>query len=313
MTVIRQAYRGRRRAAPIAVLAAALLLLSVGGGSARAADVTCGAVITQDTTLHGDLLSCPGDGLVIGADGVTLDLNGHTISYGANDHAFSGVDNNGGYDAVTVLDGRVQGYGNGVLLSNAADRNVVRGVTVTDTNLGIYLSGSNGELDRNTATGNNGSGIALGYATHDTVVSNVVTGNGFEGIELRTSSDNVLLGNLVTGNGFSRQPENGQEGITVLVSSARNLLEKNVVSGSATDGILVDASSTGTLLAKNETTQNGDDGIEVDDPATTLTKNRANANVDLGIEAVPGVTDGGGNRAGANGNPAQCTNVSCRT
>jgi hypothetical protein len=35
-------------------------------------------------------------------------------------------------------------------------------------------------------------------------------------------------------------------------------------------------------------------------------------NGDLGIEAVPGVIDGGGNHAHGNGNPGQCTNISCK-
>ena len=56
----------------------------------------------------------------------------------------------------------------------------------------------------------------------------------------------------------------------------------------------------------------GDDGIDVDAPGTTLTGNVAAHNHDLGIEAVPGVVDGGGNYAAGNGNPAQCTSVSCR-
>ena len=40
----------------------------------------CGDVITTDTVLHKDLIDCPDNGLVIGADGVTVDLNGHSIS-----------------------------------------------------------------------------------------------------------------------------------------------------------------------------------------------------------------------------------------
>jgi len=35
--------------------------------------------ITTDTKLANDLTACPGDGIVIGADNITLDLNGHMI------------------------------------------------------------------------------------------------------------------------------------------------------------------------------------------------------------------------------------------
>ena len=41
--------------------------------------MNCGDEITADTTLDSDLIDCPNNGIVIGADGVTLDLNGHTI------------------------------------------------------------------------------------------------------------------------------------------------------------------------------------------------------------------------------------------
>ena len=78
------------------------------------------------------------------------------------------------------------------------------------------------------------------------------------------------------------------------------------------DGILVDGDATATLLEGNTADRNGDDGIDVDAAGTTVTRNTANHNQDLGIEAVFGVIDGGGNKASGNGNPAQCTNISCK-
>jgi len=51
----------------------------VGGGQALASHVGCGDTITTDTTLDSDLVNCPNNGIVIGANNITLDLNGHTI------------------------------------------------------------------------------------------------------------------------------------------------------------------------------------------------------------------------------------------
>ena len=51
--------------------------------------------------------------------------------------------------------------------------------------------------------------------------------------------------------------------------------------------------------------------IDVNAQDTSLMRNVANHNADLGIEEVTGVHDGGGNRADGNGNPLQCTGVSC--
>jgi hypothetical protein len=40
---------------------------------------TCGAILTRSVTLRDDIGPCPGDGLVIGKDDVTLDCDGHTL------------------------------------------------------------------------------------------------------------------------------------------------------------------------------------------------------------------------------------------
>ena len=86
----------------VAVLTAAALLVS--GSQALASHVQCGDVITQDTKLDSDLIGCPGDGIVIGASDITLDLDGHTVKGNA---IGSGIANE--YDRVTVRDGTVTG------------------------------------------------------------------------------------------------------------------------------------------------------------------------------------------------------------
>src|SRR3954451_6113935 len=60
------------RAAPSRVRAA-------GAGATRSRPVACGDTITASVKLDHDLTDCPNNGIVIGADGITLDLNGHTI------------------------------------------------------------------------------------------------------------------------------------------------------------------------------------------------------------------------------------------
>jgi hypothetical protein len=56
-----------------AVLAAAIVL-ALAPASALATHVSCGDTITTDTTLDSDLIDCPGNGIVIGSDNITLDL-----------------------------------------------------------------------------------------------------------------------------------------------------------------------------------------------------------------------------------------------
>src|SRR2546426_9983193 len=69
---------------------------AVGASPALAQHVSCGQVITHNTHVKNDLLDCPGDGLVIGASNVKLDLGGHTID-GDNNATAYGINNKGGF------------------------------------------------------------------------------------------------------------------------------------------------------------------------------------------------------------------------
>ena len=48
-------------------------------GAEAASNVSCGDTITTDTTLDHNLVNCPNNGIIIGANNITLDLNYHTI------------------------------------------------------------------------------------------------------------------------------------------------------------------------------------------------------------------------------------------
>ena len=65
----------RQVLAPVALLLMGCCL-AFGAGPAAASQVSCGDTITADTTLDSDLVNCPNNGIVIGADDITLDLDG---------------------------------------------------------------------------------------------------------------------------------------------------------------------------------------------------------------------------------------------
>jgi hypothetical protein len=100
-------------------------LLGLAAGPAHAQPLRCGDTVTQDTTLTADLLDCRGDGLVIGADGITLDLGGHAIGQiiSASNLEQVAIDNSAGHDDVTIRNGRVEFFYHGGIHLVGADRN----------------------------------------------------------------------------------------------------------------------------------------------------------------------------------------------
>ncbi|HEX6158730.1 MAG TPA: hypothetical protein VF111_01105, partial [Thermoanaerobaculia bacterium] len=104
----------RRIALATCLLAFPLASAAGGGVVAQTAPLSCGDTIMVDTTLDRDLTECRSNGIVIGADGITLDLGGHTISGDGKlvrrcprrQICDAGIANDG-HDGVTVRNGSV--------------------------------------------------------------------------------------------------------------------------------------------------------------------------------------------------------------
>lgn len=122
----------RRRRSTVVLLAAMLSagtgaagigMAPASAGSAPGVTLSCGSVITQDTTLGNDLGPCPGDGLLIMASNITVDLGGHTITGAsavqeAGDGTTAPSEQAGvqlmGVSGVTLTNGTVQDFDAGV-------------------------------------------------------------------------------------------------------------------------------------------------------------------------------------------------------
>ena len=297
---MRDGLGSRTRCGLIGGAAFVISLLVVPAAPATAAVVSCGTVVTTSITLTSDLGPCPGDGLIAGADNITIDLGGYTIS-GTGSGAGVRVAQR---DGVTVTRGTIEGFHTGVVLDESTDSTVSK-LVLRDNLRGVNLAGSDGNLvEKNTILDSGLDAIRLGLSADNLVSKNTLSGNVF-GIGVADfSTGNLVEKNVIRDTvGF---------GVAVFSDSDSNRIEKNDVQRTLQgDGINVSFDSDLTLIFKNVANLNSDDGIDTDNPQTTITGNIANNNGDLGIEAVVGTTDGGGNLASGNGNPAQCVGVSC--
>jgi parallel beta-helix repeat protein len=259
----------------VAVLGAAILV-GLSAAQALANHVQCGDVITQDTTLDSDLIGCPGYGIVIGADNITLDLNGHTVQG-------NGVSSKGlGVAGILVC----------------CDVTVVNG-TIRDFSVGVYDFGENSRIEHNRLFGNV-DGMRVSEPGSDSrVAHNMVADSSSVGIWLIDSNYNSVYKNR------------GGAGILAISGAGANILADNSVIGNRV-GIQLSDDGGDNRLVSNAARRNAEDGIRIEDPANALTRNLTVRNGDFGIEAVEGTIDGGGNRAFGNGNPLQCLHIICK-
>lgn len=317
-------------------------LIALGASQATASHVSCGDTITVDTTLDSDLLNCPNNGIVIGADGITLDLNGHAVAGDGeefkpcpkNESCDVGVLNDG-HDGVTIKTGAVTAFGPGVLLFKAR-HNRLRDLSANENAFNgiVIVRSSHNQIERSSASRNGRTtdfpGLALVESHHNRITHNTLSDNGDLALILYASDRNHISHNKARGN-----PEDGMiiEGdrneivrnrlvrngggilITIVTRGEKavgNVVRGNEVRNARGGGIAVDRVPKRTVIKGNHVVGSGRVGIIVGSPSTTITKNRAVRNGGLGIKAVEGVIDGGGNRASGNGDARQCLNVKCR-
>jgi hypothetical protein len=216
---------------------------------------------------------CSGDGIVVDANSITINLNGKTLTGSGGD---AGVHEDG-HSGVTITNGSVTNFFSGILVSGGSSNKI--------TAIRSFSNGSNGMVVQSPGS---------------SVTSSATFLNNADGIYVNANKE-VLTSNT------SRQ--NSVMGIRVVSGVTGAVLTGNKVLNNAQDGI--NDSGSGTQLTSNITNINGADGIESGaDETAALKSNTANYNTFAGIHAHAGATDGGGNAAKNNGT-FQCDNVVC--
>jgi parallel beta-helix repeat protein len=238
----------------------AILLVPVSTTVANAAVLGCGDVIVQNTVLENDVGPC-GFGLIIGANNVTLNLNGHQVlgTPATGDGAGISIV---GRTGVTVKNGSVRFFDVGVVIEGGAG-NTVEGMNASNN------------ISYETAPRRGGDGIAILSSRNNRIVGNNTDNNGpYSGIGIYSepdsahprsttgaSSGNVIDSNTVTNNIEGRTPNNvvnnDNIGIRLEPGNTGNFILNNIVSGNGLDGITLFVRSTFNVLRGNIVFGNG--------------------------------------------------------
>ena len=212
---------------------------------------SCGQVITKDAILLKDI-ECPGVGMIVGTDGITINLNNHRLSLTNSTDTLSTpkIEEIGilvpGQKNITISGpGIITGFDKAIEFAGS-QKGYVLGLTLTDNNIGLSLKASDkitvyrSFLERNTI------GIASQSSKEALIVSNQVSQNTDEGIVLMDSNNFTIGTNNLIGN--------GNIGMFLDVSSFNNTISSNNILNHA-----IDVSNAGGIpihISMNEYLQN---------------------------------------------------------
>ncbi len=240
----------------------------------------CGAKITVSTTLTKDIGPCRGDGLDVVADGITLNLNGHTIT--GRNATNTSVDEQVGVNLMNVRRVTVKGPGTitafdaGVGVNGGSANNIMR-LNVHDNISHVLLSGGVPGDPQSTPC-NLGDGITTNDSSFNRITRNTVTHNGpFSGVSMvGRSSSNVVANNRSVDNSVSNVLPGGAGsgpcgrehqdiGIRVEGPGAKhNLVDHNVTNDNQLEGISLhgnvcasEPANNGNLVLNNTVLRNG--------------------------------------------------------
>ena len=200
----------------VAMVGVGVPAVTVGATSSTEVITSCGQVVTTDAVLRTDLV-CSGDGVMVEASGVTVRLNGHTIT--STDGTGSGIDlgvrglySLGTHDIcvnnVAVHGGTVVGFLVGVALAcymgvgdSVAGMRLMNNRWGLSINFGITLG-----VDRTSIVGSNGV-VGSVHMTHS-----MIDATGYAWTASQTASSSIE-GSRIEG-GTIEPAENGDLGLS---------------------------------------------------------------------------------------------------
>jgi hypothetical protein len=270
------------------LLITALAVLALAAPSGASA-LSCGDTVTSNVKLTADL-DCSAsatNGLIVGKSGITINLNNHTIT-GPGGTAYDGIDNEDGFDKITLKNGTINDYEYDVLFEYTTGSKI-EGITAGFDGLpGSY------------------SGISFWYSQNGSITKSVVSNSNSEGFYLY-ENNNV---NLSRSKSVSPLPS--ADGVYDYYSLSS---VDHVKANGGHYGFYIENPFVGYELTDNTANDNVVDGFYIYDnyPSNlyqaNLTGNVANGNGDYGFYADLKTL---GKKNHASGNTTQdCHHVSC--
>lgn len=181
-------------------------------------NAACGQVVDGLVELNSDL-NCSGDGLIVGDDGTTIRLNGHTIRGPGPDSSKVGI-SVGNENGVTIEGpGTIEQFQAGILASGA-ERTLITSMMLRGNQIAVFSTGTEGLQAMQNIISKNSIGMASHSSSRLQLTENLISGNALAGITFVNTRDAMISTNNVL------ESENG---IFVDAQSNDNTIDSNNV------------------------------------------------------------------------------------
>jgi parallel beta-helix repeat protein len=231
---------------------------------------SCGQVVTQDVTLTSDLNCDSGDGLIVGASGITINLNGYSIT-GPNGGGQEAVNPTGSQGAANPTSADSDDENGGQQEEEAAATEEEEEEEAVNPTSADSDDENGGQQEEEAAATEEEEPEIRPVTTRQ----NTADYDGSSGI-LVANADNVAIAGLGEISGFSR-------GVTFLGSSGGAVTDIQLANNDI--GAVV-ASSEGTEISRNTITNNGIAVVSDGSNGGVTAFNQIVANVEQGILLV---------------------------
>jgi nitrous oxidase accessory protein NosD len=222
------------------------------GTSELGQEVTCGSVVTGTVTLRKNL-NCNDDGLIIGDDSTTLNLNGFSIQGPGKDSSNAGISVT--KDSAKILGpGVISGFEAGILLTGGSG-NSVNSVILQNNQIGAFFTGSETSSVEENIMRNNDVGVAGHSADNLDITSNIMDVNALAGITFVNAHGSTITRNSIheSQNGVFFDSQSSGNMVTL------NNLRDNVVDLNNSDGLV--PSSNANTFSENTCAKSDPDGL----------------------------------------------------
>ena len=206
----------------------------------------CGSTISSDVELTADI-TCEGDGIRVGGDNLTVNLNGFTLRGSGDDTNTTAIIVDGASGVIIKGPGMVTGFGTGVAYMDARG-GAMSDVYVGTNDIGVQLDSTTGTHIRHDYIADSRIGV-FNRASDNTVVEEVQMNDNDEGIRLEKSTGvdidfNIIMDGLTA---LYLDEESLDNAIFYNIMFRNEVSDMNFASGEGIDA--------GNLLGYNECTQ----------------------------------------------------------